>query len=156
MFMLTKEERKQMIDKYPFLYPRWLNGKKIENYNYEYCELDTLPQGWINSWILKFFNDIKFILIEKDLIDEYFIVRMNHRLWKSFEYKANIDIPEIDDLVKKYSSELDNYCIFCGKKPKYRSTWGFYACLPCARNDFYETQAVFDDEVNWEDEYEDI
>lgn len=152
--MLTKEERKQLIDKYPFLYPRWLSGKKIENYNYEFFELDNLPPGWINSWVLNFLEDINNILKIKNIsMDNYFIVRMNHHLWYKLIYKANIDIPEIDDLVKKYSLELDQYCLFCGKKPNYKSTWGFYACKECAKRDFYEVQAKIHENINWEDEY---
>lgn len=81
---------------------------------------------------------------------------MNHELWYKFDYKANIDIPEITELVEKYSNELNKYCIFCGKKPIYKSTWGFYACKECAKNDFYETQAMFSDEIKWEDEYENL
>ena len=46
--------------------------------------------------------------------------------------------------------------MFCGKEPIYKSTWGFYACKECAKNDFHETQAMFSDEIKWEDEYENL
>lgn len=158
--MLTVEQNKELVDKYPFLWPRYLDnenfGKKWEPYNYEYTELDNLPDGWVNSWVLNFLEEINEILIEKDLLDNYFIVRMSQELWHKFKYKANIDIPEIEELVEKYSKNLDNYCIFCGKPPVYKSTWGFYACKECAKNDFYETQAMFDDKIKWEDEYENL
>lgn len=118
--------------------------------------MDNLPDGWVTSWILKFLDEVKEILIKKNLLDDYFIVRMNHELWYKLDYKANIDIPEITELVEKYSNELNKYCIFCGKLPIYKSTWGFYACKECAKNDFYETQAMIDDTVKWEDEYQNL
>ena len=41
--MLTIEQNKELVDKYPFLWPRYLNnddfGQKWEPYNYEYTEL---------------------------------------------------------------------------------------------------------------------
>lgn len=158
--MLTAEQNKELIDKYPFLWPRYLDsyyfGEKWEPYDYNYTELNNLPDGWVNSWVPKFLDDVKNILIKKNLLDDYFIVRFVHTLWNKINYKANIDIPEITELVKKYSNKLNNYCMFCGKPPVYKSTWGFYACKECAKNDFYETQAMFDHEIKWEDEYENL
>ena len=158
--MLTVEQNKELVDKYPFLWPRYLNsdnfGEKWEPYNYDYTELDNLPDGWVNSWVPKFLNEVKDILIKKNLLNDYFVVRFVHTLWNKFNFKGNIDIPEITELVKKYSAELNQYCMFCGKEPIYKSTWGFYACKECAKNDFYKTQAMFDDEIKWEDEYENL
>ena len=164
MCMLTKEERKELIDKYPFLYPRHSIpnqfGEKWKPYNYEWFDLDHLPDGWIKSWIPNFLSDVKAILIYKKYnLDDYFVVRMKHELWNKFIWIANINISEINRLVEDYNKYLDNYCIFCGSKPVYKSTWGFYACRDCAKKDFDETQAmydIFDDKIKWEDEYQNI
>lgn len=151
--MLTNNERKELIKMYPFLYPRWLNGKKLENYDYEFHDLDKLPDGWLKSWVPEFLDKVNRIIINKNIQDDYFITRLDHYLWHRFNYKANIDVPEIEELVKEYSKTLDNYCMFCGKTPCYKSTWGFYACDECAKKDFYETQEISDDKLKWEDEF---
>lgn len=158
--MLTVEQNIELVNKYPFLWPRYLNsdnfGEKWEPYNYDYTELDNLPDGWVNSWVPKFLEEVKEILIKKNLLNDYFVVRFVHTLWNKFNFKGNIDIPEITELVKKYQTELAKYCMFCGKEPVYKSTWGFYACKECAKNDFYQTQAMFNNELKWEDEYENL
>ena len=158
--MLTVEQNIELVNKYPFLWPRYLNsdnfGEKWEPYNYDYTELDNLPDGWVNSWVPKFLEEVKEILINKNLLNDYFVVRFVHTLWNKFNFKGNIDIPEITELVKKYQTELAKYCMFCGKEPVYKSTWGFYACKECAKNDFYQTQAMFNNELKWEDEYENL
>ena len=45
--------------------------------------------------------------------------------------------------------------MFCGKEPIYKSTWGFYACKECAKNDFMKEE-LFNNEIRWEDEYENL
>lgn len=109
--MLTVEQNKELVDKYPFLWPRYLNsddfGERWELYDYNYTELDNLPDGWVNSWVPKFLDEVKDILIKKNLLNDYFVVRFVHTLWNKFNFKGNIYIPEITELVKKYSTELN-------------------------------------------------
>ena len=82
--MLTIEQNKELVDKYPFLWPRYLNsddfGQKWKPYDYNYTELDNLPDGWVNSWVPRFLDEVKDILIKKNLLNDYFIVRFVHTL----------------------------------------------------------------------------
>lgn len=45
--MMTKEENRTLCERYPFLIPRdWKTGEVASDFDYEYTELDNMPEGW--------------------------------------------------------------------------------------------------------------
>lgn len=43
----TTEENRKLIEKYPFLYPRYKwSMHELEDYDYSFTELDEMPYGW--------------------------------------------------------------------------------------------------------------
>lgn len=152
--MLTKTEIEILVNEYPFLWPTHINGKKVENFNYSYCELSYLPEGWVRSFIPDFLSELKDILIKNDCLEKYFVVTAgvidNH-----FNWRGNISLPEIYDLIKKYSKKVKKYCYYCGSpNVKYKSTWGPIECEFCALDDFEKSKKTVDYPINFEEEFE--
>lgn len=152
--MLTNTEIKILIDEYPFLWPTHVDGKKVENFDYSYCELSRLPEGWIRSFIPDFLRELKEILIKNNCLTKYFVVTAdvinNH-----FNWVGNVWLSEIQDLIKKYSKKTKHYCYYCGSpNVKYRSTWGPFECEFCALEDFRKSSQVADYPINFEEEFE--
>lgn len=156
--MLTKSEIKALVDEYPFLWPTHvydnLVGKRVEDYDYSYCELSYLPEGWIKSFIPRFLHDLKSILIKNNQLDKYFVVT-TRALGGYFNWVGNIETPEITNLILKYRKEISKYCYFCGSSNiKYKSTWNMFMCPCCAKKDFDEFQKTVDYTLNFDEEFE--
>lgn len=156
--MLTKDEIKILVDEYPFLWPTLIeNGKfkgKVYPYDYSYCEISYLPEGWIRSFIPNFLKELKQILINHDIFNSYFIYKVGVNCFK-LEWIGSIQLPEILDLITKYNKLIKNYCYDCGNIPSYRSTWGFVVCNDCAHRRYnWELKRFPDEKFNWNDEYE--
>lgn len=96
--MVDKEENKRLCDRYPFLVPwnRW-SGKlitdcaagetgfwpgdpdKIPEYEYEYTELDDMPNGWRDAFGKQMCEEIREALIEDGDLDRWRIVQLKEK-----------------------------------------------------------------------------
>ena len=46
-----KERNKALVERYPFLLPRYeWSQEPLDDYDYEFTNLDDIPQGWVKSF----------------------------------------------------------------------------------------------------------
>ena len=119
----TKEQNKALCKKYPFLIPRnRLTDEVTEDYDYDYTELDAMPDGWRKSFGEKMCSEIMNELIAEDFVNEYRIIQIKEKYgglrWYSNGSKA------IDDIIRKYEGISFRTCIQCGE-PATRMTTGW-------------------------------
>ena len=149
----TKEENKRLCERYPFLIPwnRWSgmriteaqNGgywagdpTKIPEYDYEYTELDDMPDGWRKAFGEQMCEEIRDALIEEGCLDEYMVDQIKEKYgflhWYSHGTKSH---SRVDDIIRKYEHISEETCIVCGA-PATRVTLGWISpfCDECCIN----------------------
>lgn len=147
----TREENIALCERYPFLLPwnRW-SGKKITEaedggywpgdpdavpeYDYEYTELDSLPDGWDIAFGRQMCEELREALIEDDDLDKWRIVQMKEKFGGLRLYdngcKQGSRVP---DIIEKYERISERTCINCGKPAtKITCGWIMPVCDDCA------------------------
>lgn len=151
----TRDENRELCERYPFLIPwnrfsgkriteakdggYWPgNPKAIPEYDYEYTELDNMPEGWQIAFGLQMCEEIRDALIEDGDLDRWRIFQLKEkygalRLYSNGEKKGS----RIPDIIRKYEDMSMRTCIVCGK-PATRVTTGWISpfcddcCINCA------------------------
>lgn len=130
--MDERERNKQLIEKYPFLLPRnrWTD-KVDENYNYEYTELDTMPDGWRKAFGEQMCQEIKDELVKVSALERYRIIQIKEK-YGTLRWYDNFNTQKGYDIIHKYEALSARTCIQCGK-PATRITTGWIApyCDEC-------------------------
>lgn len=132
---ITEEERfknKQLVKEYPFLFPRnrWTD-KVDEDYNYEYTELDAMPEGWRKAFGEKLCKELKDELVRVDYLYKYRISQIKEKYGTLRWYDFG-NTKEGYEILRKYEDLSARTCIQCGK-PATRITTGWIApyCDDC-------------------------
>ena len=149
----SKEENKRLCNRYPFLIP-WnrLSGKlitdakdggywpgtpdKVPEYDYEFTELDDLPDGWRVAFGEQMCEELRGALIEDDDLDRWRIVQLKEKYGEMRLYdNGNKHGSRVPDIIKKYEYISRGTCIVCGK-PATRITLGWISpfCDDCCMN----------------------
>ena len=151
----TKEQNKKLCERYPFLIPwnRW-SGKlitdcaagekgywpgcpdKLPEYDYEYTELDNMPDGWRIAFGEKMCEEIRNALIEDGDLDRYRVVEIKEKYGALRWYDNGVRIgSKIHDIIRKYEHMSTETCIVCGE-PATRITLGWISpfCDECCLN----------------------
>lgn len=150
-----KEKNKELCKQYPFLIPwnRW-SGKlitdcaagekgywpgepdKLPEYDYEYTELDNMPDGWRIAFGEQMCEEIREALIDDGDLDKYRTVEIKEKYgslrWYDNGCKAG---SKVHDIIRKYEYMSAETCIVCGK-PATRITLGWISpfCDDCCLN----------------------
>ena len=150
-----KEKNKELCKQYPFLIPwnRW-SGKLITDcaagekgywpgcpdelpeYDYEYTELDNMPDGWRIAFGIQMCEELREALIEDDDLDRYRVVEVKEKYGELRWYDNGIKAgSRVHDIVRKYENMSARTCIVCGK-PATRVTLGWISpfCDDCCLN----------------------
>ena len=149
----TKEQNKEMCERFPFLIP-WnrFSGKlitqaaeggyypgnpsEIPEYDYEYTELDELPDGWAMSFGEQMCEELKDALEEDGDLDRWRIVQLKEKYGEMRLYDNGTKIgSRVPDIIDKYTDVSRHTCIVCGK-PATRVTTGWISpfCDECCIN----------------------
>lgn len=146
----TKEQNKVLCEKYPFLIPtnRW-SGKKITTkepgfwpgspdaipeYDYEYTELDEMPDGWRIAFGEEMMDELKADLeTVPNGIDNFRITQIKEK-WGFLHFYCNGLTEHGWKIVSKYEELSKRICVICGK-PATRVTTGWISpfcddCVP--------------------------
>lgn len=120
---LTKEQRKQLIEIYPYLQPRNLwAGKIADDYDYSYIRGEhELPDGWLRLFFL-YCKNLRPILIETNLLDKFQFSQLKEKYGRMCLY--NFGYPKYggaDILTHLYESYSQQICHVCGKPARYES-----------------------------------
>ena len=148
----SKEENKRLCERYPFLIPwnRW-SGKRITDakdggywpgnndipeYDYEYTELDDMPDGWQIAFGEQMCEEIRDALIEDGDLDRYRVSQIKEKYGSLRWYDNGVRVgSRVHDIVRKYEFMSAGTCIVCGK-PATRITLGWISpfCDDCCIN----------------------
>lgn len=145
---------KELIEKYPFLWPVDWYGNPVsdEKYDYSYTFLDDMPEGWRKCFGLLLCEDIKNELIRCNFLDDYRVLQVKEKYGGLRWYTGGVPKDsKLDEIVHKYEHLSEQVCITCGKVgvPVIDDGWISPQCKDCYkkmrgryRND--------DKEPNWE------
>ena len=161
------EYNKELIKMYPWLLPRnvW-TGEVVEDYDYHYTELDSLPDGWYKAFGLDICKEIQEALEEaqrknpdggyeesaittkydSDKIipypEGYLIVEIKEK-FGSLRWYDNGATQKVHDIIAKYERLSEGICIKCGKPAVWESTgWISFFCDDCAKS-IFETEEAY-------------
>ena len=75
------KENKKLIKEFPFLLPRnRFTGEVMSGYDYDFTELDSMPDGWRKAFGLEMCREIKDYLIKHNFpLDEYRIMDIKEK-----------------------------------------------------------------------------
>lgn len=144
-FEITEEERaenKRLIEEYPFLMPRnrWTD-KVPDDYNYEYTELDSMPDGWRKAFGEQMCKELKEELIRVNYLDDYRISQIKEKYGTLRWYDFG-NTKEGYEIIHKYEGLSAQTCIHCGKPAKWMTTdWISPFCDDCI-NTFEDSEYV--------------
>lgn len=149
----SKEYNKSLCDRFPFLIPwnRWSGKKitesgdggywpgepnKIPEYDYEYTELDNMPDGWRIAFGEKMCEEIREALIEDGDLNSYRVVEIKEKYGDLRWYDNGCRVgSRVHDIVRKYEQLSAKTCAVCGK-PATQVTLGWILplCDDCCLN----------------------
>lgn len=172
---LTKKQRKEkkftyinnkkLCKEYPFLIPRNCWTDKVDkDWNYEYTELDSVPNGW-RKLALKLFRDIRHLLVESNYLYKFRIMEIKEKYGQLRIYTNGIPVSvsnKVYDLINKAERDSEYICICCGRAAKMCSFMGWYSpyckgCMKYVHEHYFDriSKYVKDDYTPKEFKYED-
>ena len=135
MLIFSKEENKRLCDTYPFLIPsNCFSGKRINckepgfwpgepdalppEWDYEYTELDDMPDGWRIAFGEQMCAEIKAALLSEEggeqLLEDYRIVQIKEK-YGYLRWYDNFSTTKVQQIIRKYERKSAETCIKCGK-----------------------------------------
>ena len=134
MVQNNKEHNMKLIERYPFLLPRnrW-TGDVMDDYDYSYTELDSMPDGWRIAFGEQMCEEIREELVKANYLDEYRIMQIKEKFgvlrWYDFGSTEKI----LREIIPKYERISARTCINCGTPATKISTeWISPWCDCCA------------------------
>ena len=145
---------KELIKRYPWLTPfNRFSGKLITDcagpngeegfwpgsptehpdYNYDFTELDNLPDGWRKAFGERMCEEIRKALIKNNCLNDYYVAEIKEEYGglRWYDYGAPA---EVEEIIKKYTQLSYYTCIDCGQPAtKISKGWNSPFCDKCAK-----------------------
>lgn len=150
----TKQKNRELCERFPFLIPRnRFSGKKITDccgpngeegywpgspeehpeYDFEYTELDDMPDGWRIAFGEDMMQEIMDDLVANDCVDDFWITQIKEKYAVLRFYCMGATDRIINVIIPKYEDISRRTCIGCGKPATVVSTgWFCPWCDECA------------------------
>ena len=150
----VRQKNRELCEKYPFLIPRnrW-SGKRITEaqdggyypgdpktvpeYDYEYTELDDMPDGWRIAFGETLCEELKQELRNaggEKALNDYMIVQIKEKFGYLRWYDNGCTDRWFMEILPKYERLSERTCINCGKPATRISTgWSSPWCDDCAK-----------------------
>lgn len=129
------EWNKKLVERYPFLLPRnrWTD-EVLENYGYEWTELDAMPEGWRIAFASEMLEELREELIKFDYLYKYRIVQLKEKFGELRIYDNGVPKGcRVWDIIDKYTHLSTKVCIYCGKPAQWITKgWIYFLCDDCA------------------------
>lgn len=149
----VKRRNRQLCERYPFLIPRDpLTGERLtdffsgsitadgygfQDYDYEFTELDDMPDGWRAAFGEQMCEELREALLREggeEALNHYMILQIKEKYgglrWYSFGYTR-----ACDEVIKKYERLSEVTCIRCGRPAtKISRGWIMPFCDECAED----------------------
>lgn len=127
----TKEQNRALCERFPFLIPsNRRSGKRINEaggggywpgspedtpeWDYEYTELDDMPDGWRKAFGERLCEELKAELVKAGALDDYRIVQIKEKFGTLRWYDSG-NTEAGYKIISKYESLSARTCICCGK-----------------------------------------
>lgn len=124
---------KALCERYPFLIPRnvWTDSI-VEDYNYEFTELDGMPDGWRKAFGIQFMEELRENLISNNFLDKLRILQIKEKYGVLRFYISGAP-EELYDIIHKYEELSSHYCYRCGAPGKLECWDGWFItwCEDC-------------------------
>lgn len=150
----TKQRNKELCERFPFLIPRnRFSGKRITDccgpdgeegywpgnpeehpeYDFEYTELDDMPDGWRIAFGEDLCKEIMDDLVANDCVDQFWITQIKEKYGFLHFYCYGETDKIFYEIIPKYIEISRRTCIECGKPATVVSTgWISPWCDDCA------------------------
>ena len=147
----SKEENKRLCERYPFLIPRnrfsgmriteadsggyWPGTPEmIPEYDYEFTELDDMPDGWREAFGEQMLEELREELEKHELLDKYMIVQIKEKYGFLHWYDSG-NTEHGHEIIEKYVGMSRRICVRCGRPAAFISTgWISPWCCECAED----------------------
>lgn len=134
---MTQEENKRLVERFPFLLPknRW-TGEPVEDYDYSYTELDSMPEGWRIAFGEQMCEEIQCELdkLNPEEAKNFHIVQIKEKYGFLHFYVSSYN-KQINDIIEKYAEMSKRICYNCGAPATRISTvWICPWCDECAKD----------------------
>ena len=150
---------KELCDRYSWLIPanRW-TGKVVDNYNYEYTELDNMPEGWRRAFGRQMCEELDREIKTWSIHDqENFHITDIKEKWGFLHFYTNFGSKELYEIINKYAELSKTICIHCGHTASWITRgWYMPVCNRCANEIFQHINSYYSSQASWEDEFVDI
>ena len=134
---MNREQRqnKELTDKFPFLIPRnRFTGRIPDSYEFEYTELDMMPEGWKKAFGMQMVEELRVLLVQADFLTDYRIYDIKEK-WGTLRWDDNFAIPVFQDehyrLMRKYMDLSEVTCFQCGNPADSKTKWSVPCCDKC-------------------------
>lgn len=143
------KENKKLIKEFPFLLPRnRFTGEVMSGYDYDFTELDAMPDGWRKAFGLEMCREIKDYLIKHNFpLDQYRIMDIKEK-YGTLCWYDNGHPKGMDEIISKYEDLSMCYCINCGEPVRY-VTKGYicFICEQCKNNSTLKTERLTEEYI---------
>ena len=142
---LTVEQRKELIEKYPYLMPRnSFTGEPVKIYDYSFIWGEyKFPDGWFQLF-LQCCEDLYEPLKTIDYLDKFYFTQIKEKYGRMTLYVHGAT-EEIHRIIQKYTFLSEQTCSICGI-PATVVTWG-YVCPYCSEHVLGSMENVEDAEI---------
>ncbi len=121
---LVVEYNKALVEKYPFLLPRnRFSDEVIDDYDWLYTEMDSMPDGWRKAFGDQMLEEIKNELVKFNFLDKYRILQIKEKYGTLRWYDAGTPAPILSKDFREYVlpfgepiPEYDHDAEFCISK----------------------------------------
>ena len=150
---MTKEENRALCERFPFLLPRnrW-SGEVASGYDFEYTELDAMPDGWRKAFGEQLCEELLAELTRTGRPDDYRILQIKEK-YGSLRWYDNWNTEHGYEILDQYEALSRHTCIRCGA-PATRITTGWispYCDACCPDNSESVPIGAFYDEIKEEE-----
>ena len=150
----VKRRNKELCEKYPFLIPhnRWSRKRiteaqdggywpgspeEVPEYDWEYTELDDMPDGWRIAFGEQLCEDLKRELLAaggQKALEDYMVVQIKEKYGYLRWYDNGCTERWYREILPKYEALSERTCLHCGKPAKFISAgWISPWCEDCAK-----------------------
>lgn len=136
---LTEQQKKnsKLCIKYPILAPRsYLTGEVVNNYMYEYTELDQIPVGWRVAFGEQWAAEVQKAIdkLPENVREQIYIMQLKEKFGFFRQYFSHYT-DELDEVIRKYELLSRRTCIKCGAPATKMSTgWISPYCNSCVED----------------------
>lgn len=110
-----KRKNMELVAKYPWVLPRnrW-SDKVSPDYNYDFTELDAIPDGWMKAFGMQMVDEINDELVKTNTMDSFRVTQIKEKYGR-LEFYTYGGSSEVFEIIEDYGNISENICIRCGK-----------------------------------------